>query len=114
MRIEETSLTACSRTCCPGCEECWGMSLQCHQKSCRCDLPCRCTYNAELDAYLTAGCERHNDQGDTRHHRDDCDFDTPTDDEVLLDVPCSTCGAVGACSWDTEGLPLIHASGGDL
>lgn len=32
----------------------------------------------------------------------DCDITTTSD-------PCAECGAVGACGWDAEGRPLIHA-----
>lgn len=27
--------------------------------------------------------------------------------------PCPTCGEQGACGWDAEGRPLIHATGAD-
>ncbi len=27
--------------------------------------------------------------------------------------PCPDCGAPGACGWDSEGRPLIHATGAD-
>lgn len=30
-------------------------------------------------------------------------------DERLTADPCPECGAAGACSWDIEGRPLIHA-----
>jgi hypothetical protein len=38
------------------------------------------------------------------------DFDDmePTDEE-LHRPPCEVCGSIGACGYDTEGLPLIHA-----
>ncbi len=29
-------------------------------------------------------------------------------DDFLQDKRCPVCGAVGACGWDAEGLPLIH------
>jgi hypothetical protein len=41
---------------------------------------------------------------------DEPDFDDmePTDEE-LRRPPCEVCGSIGACGYDTEGLPLIHA-----
>lgn len=32
-------------------------------------------------------------------------------DAFLHGDPCEECGAVGACGWDSEGRPLIHALG---
>ena len=44
--------------------------------------------------------------------------DEPTWDGPDLDVqvsrePCPECGAPGACAWDSEGRPLIHATDPD-
>jgi hypothetical protein len=33
--------------------------------------------------------------------------------EARLADPCPECGAAGACSFDDEGRPLIHATGAD-
>lgn len=30
-----------------------------------------------------------------------------------VEQPCPDCGSVGACAWDSEGRPLIHAQSGD-
>lgn len=32
-------------------------------------------------------------------------------EDVLMSEPCSQCGSVGACAYDSEGRPLIHADG---
>lgn len=46
-------------------------------------------------------------------HVPDCDF-PDFDEPVSLDAtPCEACGEVGACAYDPEGRPLIHAMGGD-
>lgn len=38
------------------------------------------------------------------------DFDGRHPDiDVPVAEPCPACGAAGACSWDAEGRPLIHA-----
>lgn len=34
-------------------------------------------------------------------------------DPVIAGEPCPECGATGACAWDNEGRPLIHAIGSD-
>ena len=56
------------------------------------------------------------------HHRDGTAAYDPYDDShQALDAdladrnggPCPECGAHGACAWDAEGLPLIHATTGD-
>lgn len=31
-------------------------------------------------------------------------------DELGTDQPCATCGETGACAWDSEGRPMIHAT----
>ncbi len=41
---------------------------------------------------------------------DDYDPNAPTADEVAISAPCPECGQVGACAYDTEGRPLIHAT----
>lgn len=40
------------------------------------------------------------------------DLDGPDDDPDALPVgdPCPECGEVGACAYDSEGRPLIHAT----
>lgn len=35
--------------------------------------------------------------------------DRHPDLDVPVAEPCPVCGAAGACGWDTEGRPLIHA-----
>lgn len=32
---------------------------------------------------------------------------------VTIGDPCRVCGSPGACGYDSEGLPLIHADGWD-
>lgn len=39
----------------------------------------------------------------------DLDDDPPDDGLPVRADPCPECGEVGACSWDAEGRPLIHA-----
>jgi len=63
---------ACAIGCCPGCQDCYGMSLGCHQNPCRCDWPCTCIYSLEDgSASWRDGCVRHDDSGDLRHIEDD-------------------------------------------
>jgi hypothetical protein len=31
----------------------------------------------------------------------------------FLDAPCLTCGTIGPCAYDANGLPLVHAEGDD-
>lgn len=38
------------------------------------------------------------------------DDDGPELDVAIAPTPCPTCGESGACSYDAEGLPLIHAT----
>ena len=47
---------------------------------------------------------------DERPDAPEADWDDmePTDEE-LRRPPCEVCGSIGACGYDTEGLPLIHA-----
>ncbi len=35
----------------------------------------------------------------------------PPEQEVTVGDPCRVCGSPGACGYDSEGLPLIHADG---
>lgn len=49
--------------CCAGCGFCYGMSLNCHQKPCRCDQKCKC--DMTQDGYIP-DCERHDDSTDNR------------------------------------------------
>jgi hypothetical protein len=38
-------------------------------------------------------------------------FDDGTDvDVAVADSPCAECGEAGACAYDAEGRPLIHAT----
>lgn len=46
------------------------------------------------------------------NNRSDDEYD-PNHDALDLGLtadPCPECGAVGACGWDDEGRPLIHAT----
>lgn len=111
----------CSIGCCPGCQFCFGMSIGCHQEPCRCDLPCTCRYEAEdSDPAWREGCERHDDRDDQRRIEAEQEAWTPDELDTLDDDlararggPCPDCGAPGACGWDDEGRPLIHAQGAD-
>lgn len=38
------------------------------------------------------------------------DDDGPDLDVVMSREPCAICGETGACAYDAEGLPLIHAT----
>lgn len=35
--------------------------------------------------------------------------EVPAEEVALFATPCTRCGAVGACSYDNEGLPMIHS-----
>lgn len=37
------------------------------------------------------------------------EVDGPGADDGLVDTPCPECHATGACGFDTEGRPMIHA-----
>ena len=39
----------------------------------------------------------------------DTDGDEPVDVVSYTQEPCPACGETGACAWDSEGRPLIHA-----
>ena len=103
----------CAIGCCPGCQDCYGMSLGCHQDPCRCALPCIC--EDDDGSRVPSGCERHDDRGDQRRIEAEQECWTPDDVDVLDEDlararggPCPDCGAPGACGWDDEGRPLIH------
>lgn len=57
----------CGPGCCPGCQDCFGMSIGCHQDPCRCDLPCVCKWAEEDEnPRWRDGCERHDATNDRR------------------------------------------------
>ena len=39
--------------------------------------------------------------------------DEPKIDPEVSSGPCPECGETGACAWDSEGRPLIHATNHD-
>lgn len=47
-------------------------------------------------------------RGETPEPNDGPDLDAPLGGE-----PCPECGEAGACAWDAEGRPLIHALSGE-
>lgn len=47
---------------------------------------------------------------DAAHVPDDYD---PIEAASWQDTPCVECGETGACAWDAEGRPLIHAHNGE-
>ena len=100
----------CSIGCCPGCQDCYGMSLGCHQNPCRCDLPCSCTLTDEGDMMAT-GCERHDDSEDGRRGADIGPDDDDIPPAALFAEPCRVCGSLEACGFDDNGRPLVHFGG---
>ena len=40
------------------------------------------------------------------------DLDDYGPDVPMTGTPCPECGEAGACAWDVEGRPLIHAAKG--
>ena len=99
----------CMQGCCAGCQDCYGMSIGCHQEPCRCSLPCTCRWKDEdADPSWQVGCERHDTTADQRKYAevDFVEYDEDLDSEALS--PCPECGALGACSYDDEGRALIH------
>lgn len=109
LRIERV----CSIGCCAGCQDCYGMSIGCHQDPCRCALPCTCDYSKEEaePARWRDGCQRHDSKEDTRGEW----MRAEPDDDDLAGLSaqygeCPTCGQVGACAYDDQGRALIHAT----
>src|SRR5271163_1101947 len=102
-------IIVCYQDCCPGCQDCYGMSIGCHQQPCRCKLPCTCRWKDEdNDPQWRLGCERHDDKADDRRLMDvEPDYDIDNED-LAIGPPCEECGASGACGYDTEGRAYIH------
>lgn len=105
-------LIVCTIGCCPGCQDCYGMSIGCHQDPCRCGLPCTCDYSREDEGPdFRAGCERHDSIGDLRQLRSWHEGDL-VDGEAMLPHfdgdPCPICHESYACGYDAEGRPLVH------
>lgn len=99
----------CRAGCCPGCRDCYGMQIGCHQDPCRCDKPCTCRWaDEDDDPTWQAGCERHDSTQDARRLAD-AEPDYDPEFESLDPSPCVVCGSDGACAYDDEGRPLIHA-----
>lgn len=96
-----TRVIACGPGCCPGCDQCYGMQIGCHQNPCRCDLPCTCDWRREEEPGWQKGCERHDATDDCRHAEPD---DGPEDYGL-----CPVCGEGGRCAEDDEGRPLFHS-----
>ena len=109
-RIEETPVVmVCSPGCCPGCQDCYGMQIGCHQAPCRCSLPCTCKWSEEdVNPGWQDGCERHDATADLRFTYEDAP--DPNEPDIPADQPCPECGAPGACGYDEMGRPMIHAT----
>src|SRR5574343_358091 len=60
----------------------------------RCGCPC-----ADVDAA----------QPDLGDDDDEVDYSDPGEPESYTQEPCPVCDAEGACGWDADGRPLIHA-----
>lgn len=102
----------CSQGCCPGCQDCYGMSIGCHQSPCRCDLPCSCRFmDEDEDPKWRDGCERHDDTEDGRRGADAEPDEDDLPPPALFDEPCRVCGSLEACATDEAGRPLIHHGG---
>ncbi len=103
------SAFVCSMGCCAGCQDCYGMSIGCHQEPCRCDQPCTCRYaDEDTDPKWRDGCQRHDSRWDLRSQ--DIDPYEGEPGPVLDMPPCPECGAAGACGYDQDGRPMIHAT----
>lgn len=101
----------CTIGCCPGCQDCWGMSIGCHQNPCRCDRPCTCRWaDEDTDPKWRDGCNRHDDRTDGRRWRD---VEPEELEYVTISDPCPECGQVGPCAYDVEGRPMIHTLEGN-
>lgn len=61
-----TRVIVCGPGCCPGCDQCYGMQIGCHQNPCRCHLPCRCNWDLWEEPGWQDGCERHDATDDGR------------------------------------------------
>lgn len=54
----------------------------------------------------------HGDDGpDDRDYDPEMDFNIPPPNEIDISEQCPICGSTGACKYDEEGLPMIHAVG---
>jgi hypothetical protein len=102
-----THAFVCGPGCCPGCQDCYGMSIGCHQQPCRCELPCICGWRQE-DA-INPACERHDSKTDARFGGPDEDYEDGPGDGELRVTACPECGETGQCAVDDLGRPLIHA-----
>lgn len=87
------------------------MSLGCHQSPCRCEKPCTCRWaDEDDDPRWRAGCERHDASQDGRRLAEQEDVEAPDVEELGFGIdPCPECGSTGACGYDDEGRPLVHA-----
>ena len=105
-----SDIIACGPACCPGCEDCYGTGMGCHQVPCRCDKPCTCRWAEELDSSWRAGCERHDDSGDQRNDEPEWPQwpEWSRGDDVIRVSPCPVCGEYGACGYDDMGRQLYH------
>lgn len=99
-----SAIIVCVQGCCPGCQDCFGMSIGCHQDPCRCDLPCTCRFaDEDDDPKWRSGCERHDDTNDSRNEH-------PADEPEDYGM-CPVCGEGGPCALDGEGRPMWHSGG---
>ena len=110
--MPDNHVIVCGPACCPGCQDCYGYGIGCHQDPCRCDRPCVCTYDDDGDR-IPNSCERHDSRADTRHLADRADPDVWPEHESLDAAPCPECGSVGACGYDDEGRAMVHTTEDD-
>lgn len=102
----------CGSGCCPGCMDCCGTGIGCHQVPCRCDLPCTCAYVAEADIHIRLGCARHDETADRRCRATVADgaWSFVTEDREVVRGhyrrPCrrlAKAGTVHYCHWHPGG-----------
>jgi hypothetical protein len=102
--VSDDGIILCRIGCCPGCQDCYGMSLGCHQDPCRCGLPCSCDLATEESLRADGTCERHDPREDARTYG----TGEPEWAESWDWSPCPICGEEGPCGYDAEDRPLIH------
>lgn len=111
--VQPDGLAYCKIGCCAGCQDCYGMSIGCHQEPCRCDLPCVCRYaDEDTDPGWRGNCQRHDTSHDQRRWDpiNLVEYDEDGDLGFTLSTACDVCGETGPCGYDVEGRALIHVT----